>query len=145
MQRAYAVRRAALALAGGRGFASEADASPSVINVVMDLQKMHISSLDRIHAENQEFRRDMREDNEEFRRDMREENQAFRRDMREENQAFRQEIKGMFGKMDERLGTLGKEVLDVSKQQHKLDSFIRWSAGAVTVIGVGAGSLRLFL
>jgi FtsZ-binding cell division protein ZapB len=134
MQRAYAVRRAALALAGGRGFASEADASPSVINVVMDLQKMHISSLDRIHAENQEFRRDMRE-----------ENQAFRRDMREENQAFRQEIKGMFGKMDERLGTLGKEVLDVSKQQHKLDSFIRWSAGAVTVIGVGAGSLRLFL
>jgi hypothetical protein len=141
MQRAYAVRRAALALAGARGFASEADASPSVINVVMDLQKMHISSLDRIHAENQEFRRDMRE-----------ENQAFRRDMREESQAFRQEIKGMFGKMDERLGkmderlgTLGKEVLDVSKQQHKLESFIRWSAGAVTVIGVGAGCLRLFL
>jgi hypothetical protein len=137
MQRAYAVRRAALALAGARGFASEADASPSVINVVMDLQKMHISSLDRIRAENQEFRRDMRE----------------------ENQAFRQEIKGMFGKMDERLskmderlGTLGKEVfdvrkelLDVSKQQHKLDSFIRWSAGSVTVIGVGAGCLRLFL
>jgi hypothetical protein len=130
MQRAYAIRRAALALAGGRGFASEADASPSVINVVMDLQKMHISSLDRIHAENQELRRDMRE----------------------ENQAFRQEIKGMFGKMDERLGkmderlgTLGKEVLDVSKQQHKLDSFIRWSAGSVTVIGVGAGCLRLFL
>ena len=134
MQRAYAVRRAALALAGGRGFASEADAIPSVINVVMDLQKMHISSLDRIHAENQEFRRDMRE-----------ENQEFRRDMREENQTFRQEIKGMFGKMDERLGTLGKEVLDVSKQQHKLDSFIRWFAGAVTVIGVGAGCLKLFL
>jgi hypothetical protein len=121
MQRAYAVRRAALA--GARGFASEADASPIVINVVMDLQKMHISSLDRIHAENQEFRRDMRE----------------------ENQAFLQEIKGMFGKMDERLGTLVKEMSDVSKQQHKLNSFIRWYAGAVTVICVGAGCLKVFL
>jgi hypothetical protein len=116
MQRACAVRRAALALGGARGFASEADASPSVINVVLELQKMHLTSLDRFHAENQEFRRDMRE-----------------------------EMKGMYGKIDERLGTLEKEVLNVSQQQHKLDVLIRWSAGAVTVIGVGAGCLRLFL
>ncbi|KIZ01218.1 hypothetical protein MNEG_6743 [Monoraphidium neglectum] len=57
MQRALAIRRAALAT---RGFATEAETSPSVIKVVRDLQRMHLESLDRMRAENEAFRHEIK-------------------------------------------------------------------------------------
>ncbi|KIZ01220.1 hypothetical protein MNEG_6745 [Monoraphidium neglectum] len=58
MQRALVIRHTVLATTG-RGFASEAEASPGVIKVVMDLFERHMNSLDRIRAENEAFRKEI--------------------------------------------------------------------------------------